>query len=65
MNAGVMKVTTQRTNKAAKILMLAGFLAVLVGIYGFMSSKDWSLTVFLCGGLLWVIGKLCAWFFNE
>jgi hypothetical protein len=61
----IMKVTTQRTNKPAKLLMLLGVVGLLVGLYGLITQQNWSLLVFALAAFLWIVGKLLAWWLNE
>ena len=60
----VMKVTTQRTSKGPKLLVAVGILGVLVGVFGLMTSADWSLMVLLGGSVLWALGRVEGWFLN-
>lgn len=60
-----MKVTTQQTSKPAKLLLLLGRLGVVVGIVSLLMGLRWAMLPLFGGALIWGLGGLLAWWFNE
>lgn len=60
-----MKVTTQRTNKCAKLLTVAGWALLFGSIPLAQAGSGYCGPALAVGAVSWTIGKLSKWWFND